>query len=452
MISDLKAYPAMKESGVEWLGEVPKHWGVLPNRALFNEIKDKDHPDEDMLSVTIKRGVIRQALLLADTSKKDSSNLDRSNYKLVQPGDVAYNKMRAWQGAIGVSTHRGIVSPAYIVQRPRDDSHSSYFHYLFRIPSFAKEAERWSYGITSDMWSLRPEHFKLIYSCLPPLSEQAAIVRYLDHVDRRVRQLVRAKRKLIALLTEQKQAIIHRAVTRGLDPDVPLKDSGVEWLGEVPAHWEVKRLKWVTRLQRGYDLPADKRIPGPFAVVSSGGVIGRHAERRATAPGVVMGRYGSTDAVFYVEQDFWPHNTSLFVTHFQGNLPKWCYHLLRSISKADHAGKSAVPGVDRKDLFQIVVAVPPSEEQSAIVKAIDFGARELDEAIVTAQREIELLDEYRTRLGSDVVTGKLDVREAASALPAVDPLDKEHDVDANLETQAEGELDDVNTILRNPEV
>ena len=187
-----------------------------------------------MLSVTITNGVIRQQALLADSSKKDSSNLDKSAYKLVRPGDIAYNKMRAWQGAVGVSDYRGIVSPAYVVQRPREGADSRYLHYFLRTPGFAKEAERWSYGITSDMWSLRPEHFKMIYSCLPPLPEQAAIVCFLDHVDRRIRHHIRAKQKLIKLLEEQKQAIIHRAVTRGLDPSVRLKPSGVEWLGEVP--------------------------------------------------------------------------------------------------------------------------------------------------------------------------------------------------------------------------
>ena len=134
-----------------------------------------------------------------------------------------------------------------------------------------------------------------------------------------------------------------------------------------------------------------------------------------------MGRYGSTDAVFYVERDFWPHNTSLFVTHFQGNMRKWCYYLLRSITKADHAGKSAVPGLDRKDLFQIVVPVPPVGEQREVVRAIELATHNLDEALSTVQRQSTLLREYRTRLLADTVTGKLDVREAAAALPEGDP-------------------------------
>ena len=381
-----------------------------------------------MLSVTIRQGVMPQQDLLENSSKKDSSNLDKTGYKLVRPGDIAYNKMRAWQGAVGVSDYQGIVSPAYVVERLLKGGNPRYFHYLMRTPGFAMEAERWSYGITSDMWSLRPEHFKLIYACVPPHIEQNAIVQFLEHANRRVEHYIRAKQKLIAIVEEQKQVTIHRAVTRGLDPNVRLKTSGVEWLGDVPVHWEVRRLKWVTRLQRGYDLPADRRVPGPFPVVSSGGFIGTHWESRCPGPGVVIGRYGSTEAVFYVEQDFWPHNTSLFVTHFQGNKQKWCYYMLRSITKADHAGKSAVPGLDRKDLFQIVVPVPPVDEQREIVRAIEVGTHDLNNAISVAQRETSLLREYRTRLFADVVTGKLDVREAAARLPdeveEMEPLDE----------------------------
>ena len=151
MIADLKPYPEYKESGLPWLGQVPGNWSVLPNRALFAEVKDRNHPDEEMLSVTITRGIVRQKTLLAGSSKKDSSNIDKSAYKLVQPRDIAYNKMRAWQGAIGASDLRGIISPAYVVMRLReDDNLPRYFHHLYRTPQFAKEAERWSYGITSD--------------------------------------------------------------------------------------------------------------------------------------------------------------------------------------------------------------------------------------------------------------------------------------------------------------
>lgn len=119
MIADLKPYPTYRDSGLPWLGQVPGHWEILPNRALFNEVKERDHPHEEMLSVTITEGIVKQKVLLEDSSKKDRSNLDKSAYKLVQPRDIAYNKMRAWQGAIGASTLRGIISPAYVVMRLR---------------------------------------------------------------------------------------------------------------------------------------------------------------------------------------------------------------------------------------------------------------------------------------------------------------------------------------------
>ena len=179
MIPNLQPYPQYKESQQAWLGRVPQHWPVLPNRALFAEVKDCQHPDEEMLSVTITKGIIHQKALLTDISKKDSSRLDKSAYKLVQPRDIAYNKMRAWQGAIGVSDFRGIISPAYVVMRLRQErDFPRYFHHLYRTPHLAKEAERWSYGITSDMWSLRPEHFKMFYTPQPPPEEQATIASF----------------------------------------------------------------------------------------------------------------------------------------------------------------------------------------------------------------------------------------------------------------------------------
>ena len=138
MTANLKPYPAYKPSGVEWLDDVPAHWEVLPNRAIFAEVNERNHPDEQMLSVTITKGVIHQRALLEDSSKKDASRLDRSDYKLVRLGDLAYNKMRAWQGAIGASEYHGIVSPAYVVHRPRNGANSRYLHYLLRTPAFAR--------------------------------------------------------------------------------------------------------------------------------------------------------------------------------------------------------------------------------------------------------------------------------------------------------------------------
>ena len=427
MIADLKPYPAMKDSCVPWLGEVPEHWEVrrLRNTSEMRVSNVDKHAKDDEQPVRLcnyvdvyKNDRIRSGMAFM----RATATTDEIERFRLRSGDVLITKdSEAWND-IGVpalveDTEDDIVSGYHLaLLRPFPERVAG--GYLFR--ALQSTAVTYQFHVEANgvtRYGLSHSAIKSVWLPLAPLPEQAAIVRYLAHADRRIRRYIHAKQKLVKLLEEQKQALIHQSVTRGLDPNVRLKPSGVEWLGDVPEHWEVRRLKWVTRLQRGYDLPADRRVPGPFPVVSSGGSIDTHSESRCAGPGVVMGRCGSTDAVFYVEQDFWPHNTSLFVTHFQGNTQKWCYYLLRSITKADHAGKSAVPGLDRNDLFQIVVPVPPVDEQREVVRTIEVATHDLNDAISAARREIDLLREYRTRLIADVVTGKLDVREAADRLP-----------------------------------
>ena len=270
-VPDFPAYPAYKPSGVKWLGDIPAHWDVLPHIAIFTEIIDRGHPSEQMLSVTIADGIITQKDLLRDASKKDQSRLDKSKYKLVRPGDIAYNKMRAWQGAIGVSDYTGIVSPAYVVHRAKSGANPRYFHYLLRTPAFAAEAARHSYGIASDMWSLRPEHFKVIYSCLPPLPEQRAIAAYLDRKGDIARRYAIVARRIIATLRELRQIEIQDAVTRGLNEHAPLKPSGVKWIGDIPSHWDARRLKyWVEINKRTLSEKTDPDFE--FRYIEIGGV------------------------------------------------------------------------------------------------------------------------------------------------------------------------------------
>jgi len=441
----LTSYSAYKPSGIGWLGDVPKHWNVLPNRAIFTEVNEQNYPEKKMLSVTIKNGVIPQQELLADTSKKDSSRLDKCSYKLVRPGDIAYNKMRVWQGAVGVSAFRGIISPAYVVQRPRKGINSRYFHNLLRIPAFSKEAERWSYGITSDMWSLRPEHFKMIYSCIPPLSEQNTIVRYLNHTNEHIHSYINAKERLINLLEEQRQAIIQRAVTRGLDPNVRLKPSGVEWLGEVPAHWEMWRLKHAATLNpsraesRSSLMPATAVTFLPMERVRSDGRIDPQEIIPASRVWKGFTYFRKNDVLVAkitpcFENGKGAHLHSLPTEVGFGStefhvlraksfvLPQFLY-LLTKTSEFRRLGADAMTGaagqqrVPSSFVANYPMSLPPLAEQTAIVEYLEKATTDIDSATHRARREIELLKEYRTRLTADVVTGKLDVREAANVLP-----------------------------------
>jgi type I restriction enzyme S subunit len=446
MICDLKPYPAMKDSGVPWLGEVPEHWTVLPNRALFVEVKERNHPEDQMLSVTITKGVIPQKTLLSDSSKRDSSNQDKSAYKVVCPGDIAYNKMRAWQGAIGVSDHHGIVSPAYVVQRPRNGAHPRYFHYLLRTPAFAKEAERWSYGITSDMWSLRPEHFKMIYGCFPPFSEQAAIVRFLDLMDRRIRKYVRAKQKLIKLLEEQKQAIIHRAITRGFDANVRLKPSGVEWLGDIPEHWDVVPLRRLLSFGPKNGVSPSPSSTGHVLTMSISAVrdgciqvvgnekyvdIAPHTvvQFRIQAGDILLVRgNGSLDLVAKCgivtdcpENCIYP-DILMKLRPNSRILPRFLVHAINSLYVSYQVRglaktASGIFKVSGSSVCSFQMIVPPRLEQDDILDFLEHSLLKIDVCRENARREIALLREYLTRLIADVVTGKLDVREAAVRLP-----------------------------------
>jgi type I restriction enzyme S subunit len=457
MKPDFNSYPVYKDSNEQWIGRVPDHWSVVPNRAIFREIIDQNHLDCPLLSVTISRGIIRQSDLISNSSKKDSSNLDKSKYKLVQPGDIAYNKMRAWQGAIGVSDYRGIVSPAYIVVRLRENHNPKYFHYLFRTPAFAKEAERWSYGITSDQWSLRPEHFKMIYCPLPSIEEQDAIVKYLDYMDLRIKRYIRVKKKLIKLLDEEKQAIIHQAVTRGLDPKVRFIPSGVEWLGNVPEHWDIERLKnHVINITEQTNRKKNNEIYIALENVESwtGKLV--NLDSTITFESQVK-RFKPTDLLFgklrpYLAKVTDPKVKGVCVGEFFVLRPRnkrlnisFLKFLLTSKPIIDVIDSSTfgakMPRTSWAFFGSILLSFPPLLEQEKITKYLEEKTERIMNVINNIKLEISFLQEYRTRLIADVVTGKLDVRSASTQLPddfeELELIEEETEFDEDLDDRFE---------------
>ena len=251
----LKPYLEYRDSGVPWLGEVPKNWKVQKLRIIMKGVTERNRPDLPLLSVVREKGVILRDI----TEKGENRNFipdDLSNYKVVREGQFVMNKMKAWQGSYGVSRYNGIVSPAYFVF----DIHlveGSYFHSAIRSKAYVPLFTQASDGVRIGQWDLSQVRMKEIPFFIPSLAEQSAIVRFLDHMDRRIRRYILAKQRLIKLLEEYKQVIIHRAVTRGLDPTVPLKPSGVEWLGDVPEHWEVQKFRHLV-------LPVAGIQMGPF--------------------------------------------------------------------------------------------------------------------------------------------------------------------------------------------
>ena len=251
----LKPYPEYRDLGLPWLKRIPSHWEVQRAKTVFQPIDARSKTgQEELLTVSSSDGVRRR-------SEKKVTMFQAASYighKLCWPGDLVINSLWAWAKGLGISKHHGIVSTAYGVYRPKQEyaSFADYFHPLFRSEVYDWEFRIRSKGIWISRLQLTDSSFLDMPVILPPAEEAEQIGRFIKDYERRVNRLLRAKRRLIALLNEQKQAIIQRAVTRGLDPDVRLKPSGVDWLGEVPEHWEVRRLKsvshFVTSGSRGW--------------------------------------------------------------------------------------------------------------------------------------------------------------------------------------------------------
>jgi type I restriction enzyme S subunit len=404
--------------------------------------------------------------LLANSSKKDSSNLDKSKYKLVCPDDIVYNKMRAWQGAIGVSRYRGIVSPAYIVVRLRRAGNPNYFHYLLRTPLFAKEAERWSYGITPDMWSLRPEHFKLIYSCVPRHEEQTQIARFLDWKTAQINKFIRNKRRLIELLKEQKQNVINQAVTRGLDPNVKLKPSGVEWIGDIPEHWDARRLKTIAKVVLGKMLktsPSKDDQLKPYLrsaniqwfeanlsdVASMWFSPSEMEQYRISKNDILVSEGGEVGRACIWQDELeecYIQNSVHKVTAGAEVLPLFLLYQFSAFGSKGAfkavVNRVSIAHLTREKLVAVFFCKPPIEEQKTILAHIQAKTTEIDQAIIRAQREIELMREYRTRLISDVVTGQVDVRGIEVPEVAEDELLALEEDTADVVIDDEGDMDE----------
>ncbi len=442
MIEGLKPYAEYKESGLPWLQAIPSHWQTSRNGNLFQQRNDTRHPYLPLLEVSMRTGVRVRDF---GASKRKQVMSDAAKYKRAAAGDVAYNMMRMWQGAVGVAPVDGLVSPAYVVARPFKGTQARYYTALFRNGLYMGEIDAASRGIVKDRNRLYWGQFKQMRSLLPPPDEQAAIVRFLDHANRKIDGFIRAKRKLIGLLNEQKQAIIHRAVTRGLHPDVPLKPSGIPWLGDIPKHWEVRKLRHLTRqiIDGTHFTPTYQDAGVAFLRVTDihGKQIDESRLRRIPPQehielnkrcnpekgDLLLSKNGTIGVTKVVDWDF---PCSIFVSlclikpierlvsahfiafAFAGGLLE---HQLSEITKT-----TSVTNLHLDKIRTLLIPLPPRDEQDQILKSTNVEVEPVEVAIARTEREIALMQEYRTRLTADLVTGKLDVREAAAKLPEVE--------------------------------
>ena len=427
--AQLPKYEAYKDSGVEWLGEIPKCWNVRKLKYLLKEVNHRSEDGkENLLSVSQYTGVTLRSNKLSEGDLLTNAE-SLEGYKIVKVNDLVSNIMLAWNGSLGFSNYDGIVSPAYAVYRLNAGLDQQFFHYLLRTDLYKAEYKRQSTGVIESRLRLYTDSFYDIFGLLPSAVEQTLIAKFLDQKTAQIDAAIAIKEQQIELLKERKQIIIQQAVTQGLDPNVPMKDSGVEWIGKIPAHWEVKRLKYVLKERNERSKTGAEPL---FMVSQVHGLVVRadyHDKAEVAASNIDNKVVYKNDLVF---NKLKAHLGVFFKSNieFKGLVsPDYAVYKCKAhISDAKYLeilfrhpsyiqqfiirATGVVEGLIRLytgDLFDIPVPVAPSGEQAEILAYTKSQSSAYEKAIEIQQSQIEKLKEYKTTLINSAVTGKIKI-------------------------------------------
>jgi type I restriction enzyme S subunit len=433
-----KRYPAYNDSGVDWLGQIPAHWDVTRSKRLFRLRNTRALPSDRQLTASQQHGVIPQDDFMAREGRRVVQVITGADIlKHVEPSDFVIS-MRSFQGGIEFSPYAGAISSAYVVLAPSRHVEPSYFLHLLKSRRYIQALQCTS-NLVRDGQALRFENFALVDLPFVPRSEQRMIAAFLDRETARIDALVAKKDRLIELLQEKRTALITHAVTKGLDLSVPMKDSGVEWLGEVPTHWNVKRIRDVARsLQTGpfgSQLHADEYVVGQWPVINPANLrdsqlipdrectvtetVAIRLERHRLASGDILfarrGEMGRCGLATHDETG-WLCGTGCIRLRTRVELVKPAF-LLQILSTARvrdwlqlQSVGSTMDNLNTSIIGRIPVALPTVGEQASIVEFINHETPKIDQLITRVQAAIEHLDELRTTIISAAVTGKIDVR------------------------------------------
>lgn len=428
----MKAYPTYKDSGVQWLGNIPTHWKILKLRNLLHRTTQKGRPDLPLLSVVREQGVILRDI----ESKEENHNYipaDLSNYKVLRDGQFVINKMKAWQGSYSVSSLTGIVSPAYFIYDvDYTDLIPQFFNAAIRSRAYIGFFNQASDGVRIGQWDLDEAQMRNIPLFVPSIEEQNAIVAYLDKKCAEIEELISRRQSIIERLRELKQSIIAEAVTKGLHPDVPMKESGIDWIPDIPVHWKVVRLRNLLHktTEKGRpDLPL-------LSVVRELGVILRDVESKEENHNYIpddlsnykvlresqfvinkmkawQGSYSVSSLTGIVSPAYF-----IYDVDYSGLTSQFFNTAIRSkayigfFNQASDGVRVGQWDLDEAQMRNIPLFVPTLEEQNAIVAYLDKKCAEIDELVARQEQIIEKLKELKTSTIAHVVTGKVDVRDA----------------------------------------
>ena len=420
----------MRDSGIPWIGEVPEGWGVnkIKYHLTRNEIKNK--PDKQVLSVYRDYGVIPK------DSRDDNHNVtseDTSKYKYVQKGDLVINKMKAWQGSLGVSEYEGIVSPAYYIYKFHDNCfEGKFFHYLIR-GCYKDEFRRISGGIREGQWDLSAEKFENTMIIIPPVQEQHRIADFLDSKCAEIDILIENLHARIESAKEYKKAVITEAVTKGLDKNAKMKDSGVEWIGEIPERWKVGKIKQFCILKTGktpstqnkdmFDGPLNWYTPADFSdtytLSNASRTLSQKAEKSndivIIPPNSVMliGIGGTAGKVgLTCERCSCNQQVTAIITNKMFYKYLMYYMVGNSESLKGIASYTTLPILNNQIVGNYPVLIPEQEEQHHIADYLDYKCSEIDALLQNYENQIATLEEYKKSLIYEYVTGKKEVPAA----------------------------------------
>lgn len=412
----MRRYPVYKDSGIEWIDEIPEHWDKKALKFFSHIVLGKMLTPQDKGGYFLKpylkaKNILWEKVDDTDISEMWFSENELSQYRL-QKNDLLVSeggevgRTAIWQNEIPECYIQNSVNKVSI----NSNCHPRFYLYTFglygRIGYFDSIVNRVSIA------HLTREKLKDVIFFVPPSDEQQAIADYLDAKTALIDELICKKRRQIELLKEQRQAVINQAVTKGLDPNVEMKDSGIEWLGEIPKHWEVKKLKYVITIKSGDGVSNENINPeGEYPIYGGNGLLGYTNDFNVDGNTLVVGRVGAKCGnVHLVEGNYWVSDNAL-VTKTNQNY-EFMYFLLTSMNLNNLANQNAQPLITATMVKFQYVALPDEAEQIELVEHIKLELSKIQEAESKAERQIQLLQEYRTALISEAVTGKIDVREA----------------------------------------
>ena len=434
----MNKYQSYKPSGVEWIGDIPLNWSLKRICFVFRPISIKNNIGEINLSVYRDYGVI------PTDSRDDNHNTiseDTSNYKLVQVGDFVMNKMKCWMGSLGLSDYRGIVSPSYTVMRPINNENRKYLHYLLRSQLYIPQYRRLSYGVRIGQWDMRFEDFRDLPCVIPPLQEQLQIVQFLDEKTELIDKLISTKERKITLLKEQRTSLINEVVTKGLNPNVKMKDSGVEWIGEIPEGWKITKLKYLVTFDSGYSFNSSDYVDEGVNLIRIGSLydntldlerspvflpiqfLNQHQNFVVKKNDILIsltGTLGKRDYGYSIvyDKDF-PSLLNQRVGRLKLKSEDLNFKLFTSILHSEYylnqlfckPTGTKQGNFSSDDIISNYIFLPPNQEQHQIVEYLDSKTKEIDDLVQLEQKKIDLLKEYRQSLISEVVTGKVKVTQ-----------------------------------------